>query len=64
MLKIQLSSRNNQLKFKTSGKPAIILEESIECISDGFRKPERCQQHVIGWTWKHWDLDQLRPKIS
>ena len=37
----QLSLRTYWLKFETSGKSPTILEESVECILDEFRKPQK-----------------------
>ena len=45
--------RNRWLKFKTSWKSTIILEEFIEYTCISWRKTKRCQ-HVTDWTWKHW----------
>jgi hypothetical protein len=42
----------------TWGKLPINLEEIIEYASGWWRKSKRCQ-YVTGWTWKHWDLDQV-----
>ena len=50
------SLRNNRLKYKTSGKPRI-----SEIHLNSIKKIGRCQ-HINGWTWEHWDLNQLCPK--
>ena len=33
-------------------------------IADHFRGIYGISQHVTGWTWKHYDLDRLCPRIS
>ena len=46
------SLRTNWLKFKMSGKQAIILEELMKHASIYWRKSGR-SRHVTSWTWKH-----------
>ena len=48
--------KKNCLKFKTLGKLPIVIEEFIEYRPILQRKIGR-YQHVINWTWKHWDIN-------
>ena len=47
----QLSLRNNQLNFNTSGDLPIILVEDFKNIPKTNKETKKCQ-HVIGQTWK------------
>ena len=58
-----LSLRNNRLKFKTTGKLPIMLEEFIEYTQFNKRKFEGCQ-HVTGWTCKTLGSQPIMPKKS
>ena len=55
---------NNQLQFKASGKLLTILEEIYRIYPNCMKKTLKRCQHVTSWTWKHWDLDWLCPKIT
>ena len=44
----RLSLRNNQLKFKTSGQLPMVLEESMEDISNQSRETERSHMYPLG----------------
>ena len=56
----QLSLRNNQSRFKTSGILPIILEESMKYPSNAERKTLKDHNMLPGWTWNHQDLEPTR----
>ena len=57
---IQWSLQMNRLKLKTSGKKT----DHLRGIYGRYLNSERFQ-HVTGWTWEHYDLEQLKiwPRI-
>ena len=59
----RLSLRNNQLKFKNLKKITHHFIRIYGIYLKSMKKTKR-SQHVTGWSGKHWDSDQIYPKIS
>jgi hypothetical protein len=48
----RLTLKNDRLKFKSSRKVPIILEEYVWNILELIREKAEISQYVTGWTWK------------